>query len=155
MRRTFTAFLLTAIGALLSAPPAFAADSTLTVSATSVALTVGSQAQIQITNANGRIKVANPAPAVVSAKLATTTLTLRGLAVGKASIGVSDRRSKVTIAVTVSAVTTPRRHHPRHRRPAVRRRGGSSRPMISACIAPIRTTRCSASCRRSTWCTRR
>ena len=147
MRRTHGIPLTALCGMLLWLPPALGAE--LSVSASSVSVSVGASASVKVSGASGTVRVASAASSIATASYASPTITITGVAPGSTKVKVSDREHTVTVEVKVTGR--------RHRLHLARRhcRGACSPPTTSACTAPTSTTRSSASCRRSTSCTRR
>lgn len=73
----------------------------LAVVPTSAVLSIDETVILQVSNARGRTRVDISDPAIVSAELDATSVTVTGLAVGSAVITVLDRTSAVAVPITV------------------------------------------------------
>lgn len=105
MRRWLGLLVAALCGLLHLSPGAFAAE--LTVSASSVVLSLGTQAKVQVTGASGTVSVVSLAPAIAKATYASTTVTITGVAPGETIVNVRDSQHTVTIAVKVTGSVTP------------------------------------------------
>ena len=85
------------VAVTVTAPPA------LTVSPSSLTLTAGASAAVNVTNASGSVTVRSSNTAVATVTYASGVATVRGVAAGTATISIADRRTSKTVAVTVSA----------------------------------------------------
>jgi len=104
---------------------------------------------VRVTDASGTVRVESGDKSIATAAYASGTVTITGVKAGQTKVKVSDSKGSVSVAVTVNGTTTSRRR--RIEQPAV------ARPRSNDLGMPARTwtTRSSASCRRSTSCTRR
>jgi hypothetical protein len=104
MQRLATSVLAFLCSTLVGMSSALAAP--LTVSATSIAVTVGQQAQLQVAGGSGRISVEVGSSDIAKATLASGKITVTGVKAGKTEMKVRDRSSELKVAILVSATTT-------------------------------------------------
>ena len=105
MQRISAALLAFLCGLFLPVSSALADG--LSVSATAVAASVGAKATVQVRNASGTVKVESGDKSIATATYGNSTVTITGVKTGQTKVKVSDRRTSVSIAVTVNGTATP------------------------------------------------
>ena len=78
----------------------------LTVSASQVFITVGSDAHVSVTNASGTVTATSSNTVIATVTYASGTATIHGVAPGTATITIRDSLNRRTVTVTVVAATT-------------------------------------------------
>ncbi len=101
-----SASLLAFMCSLFVGVPSALADG-LSVSATSVAVSVGASAAVRVKDASGTVRVESGDKSIATAAYASGTVTITGVKAGQTKVKVSDRRRSVSVAVTVNGTTTP------------------------------------------------
>lgn len=92
--------------ALFSTAAAFAAESRLQVSPSSVIMNVGATATLSVSNVSGSVSATSHETSVVSASYASGKVALKGLKAGSTTVTVKDRKSSKEIPVFVMASST-------------------------------------------------
>ena len=105
MQRIFASLLALFCGLFIPATSALADG--LKVAATSVAISAGAKATVQVTEGSGTIKVQSGDASVATAAYGDNKVTITGVKAGQTKVKVSDRRSSVSIAVNVNGTSTP------------------------------------------------
>jgi len=77
----------------------------LSVSPTSLTVPAGQSTNIAVSNATGAITLTNSDASKISATLSGTTVTVKGIAAGGATLTVRDTKTAVVVPVTVTATT--------------------------------------------------
>ncbi len=84
----------------------------MAVSPGSLSLPVGQSAKLTISNPTGEIKIANSSTGVVSTSRSGNVVTVTGKLAGSATLTISDSRTKVAVAVTVTGAPSSGEIHP-------------------------------------------